>query len=128
MVVANLRHSYVQNHAVANLGHVAFASPYTLNTAVLPLLPCECRVVLRAARAGGLERGCKEHRIGLKDVHDGLGGFGVWSLRFLVLILVVVLALSLIPALAERDWVSVIVAGLAIGVLAIWFKRLKRRS
>jgi hypothetical protein len=44
------------------------------------------------------------------------------------LVLVVVLALSLIPALAERDWVSVIVAGVAIGLLAIWYKSLKRRS
>lgn len=49
-------------------------------------------------------------------------------MRFVVLVLVVVLALSLIPALAERDWVSVIVAGLAIGVLTIWYKRLKQRS
>jgi hypothetical protein len=64
----------------------------------------------------------------LKDVYDGLGGFGVRSLRFVVLVLVVVLALSLIPALAERDWVSVIVAGVAIGLLAIWYKSLKRRS
>jgi hypothetical protein len=49
-------------------------------------------------------------------------------LRFVVLVLVVVLALSLIPALAERDWVSVIVAGLTISVLARWYKSLKRRS
>ena len=50
------------------------------------------------------------------------------SLRFVVLLLVVVLALSLIPALAERDWVSVIVGGLTVSFLAIWYKILKRRS
>ena len=50
------------------------------------------------------------------------------ALRFVILVLVVVLGLNLIPALAERDWVSVIVAGLAIGVLAVWYKSLKRRS
>jgi general stress protein CsbA len=51
----------------------------------------------------------------------------VRSLRFVVLVLVVVLALSLIPDLAERDWISVIVAGLLIGVLVLWYKTLKRR-
>jgi hypothetical protein len=50
----------------------------------------------------------------------------VWSLRFVILVLV--LALNLIPALAERDWVSVIVAGLAIALLTMWYKSLKRRS
>lgn len=64
----------------------------------------------------------------MKDVYDGLGGFGVRSLRFVVLVLVVVLALSLIPALAERHWGSVIVTGLAIGLLTIWYKSVKRRS
>jgi len=64
----------------------------------------------------------------LKDVYDGLRGFGVRSLRFVVLILVAVLAVSLIPDLAERDWISVIVAGLLIGVLVLWYKTLKRRS
>jgi hypothetical protein len=49
-------------------------------------------------------------------------------LRFVVLVLVVVLALSLIPDLAERDWISVIVAGLLIGVLVLWYRILKRRS
>jgi hypothetical protein len=64
----------------------------------------------------------------LKGVYEGLGGFGVRSLRFTILVLIAVLAVTLIPALAERDWVSVIVAGLAIGTLAIWYRRLKRRS
>ncbi len=50
------------------------------------------------------------------------------SLRLVILVLVVVSALGLIPALAERDWVSATVAGLAIGFLAIWYKSLKRRS
>ena len=55
------------------------------------------------------------------------GDFGLRSLRFVVLVLVVVLAVSLIPDLAERDWISVIVAGLLIGVLVLWYKTLKRR-
>jgi hypothetical protein len=49
------------------------------------------------------------------------------SLRFVVVVLVVVLAVSLIPELAERDWMSVIIAGLLIGVLVLWYKTLKRR-
>jgi hypothetical protein len=42
--------------------------------------------------------------------------------------LVVVLAVNLIPDLAERDWTSVIVAVLLIGVLVLWYKTLKRSS
>lgn len=50
------------------------------------------------------------------------------SLRFIVLILVAVLAVTLIPALAERDWVSMVVGSLLIGVLVLWYRSLKRRS
>jgi hypothetical protein len=50
------------------------------------------------------------------------------SLRFTILVLVAVLAVTLIPALAERDWASIVVEGVLIGVLVLWYRSLKRRS
>jgi hypothetical protein len=50
------------------------------------------------------------------------------SLRFTILVLVAVLAVTLIPTLAERDWVSILFVGSLIGVLVLWHRMLKRRS
>jgi hypothetical protein len=56
------------------------------------------------------------------------GCFGIRSLRFIVLVLVVVLAVNLIPELAERDWAPIVVEVVLISALMLWYRTLKRRS
>lgn len=50
------------------------------------------------------------------------------SFRFIVLILIAVLGLSLLPSLADRDWEAVLFGVFVVGALMLWYRTLKQRS